>query len=93
MLQIQLEVCNDEYIGLKELLSLFTKTYKYDSSEYIYYFDSEDYLFYSMLFAIHKHVNNKDNWVGIGYWDNIQLIVNFKTAESVYIRVYDNYVE
>ena len=96
MLQIELDVDNDKYKGLEDLLATYCKSLSYDCWLGAYIFEIQNHAFLlSLLFALQTHVNNKDNWVEEEYpWDDdITLIINFKDEHSVFVKIYDFYVE
>ena len=93
MLRIKLEVDNDRYEGLEDLLALHGESPSYNSKLGIYTFEIQDCLFLNLLFVLHTYVNNKDNFVGLFDWDNTGLIINFEDKHSISIEVYDFYRE
>ena len=93
MLQIELDVDKDKYKGLEDLLALYCKSFEYNSQLDTYIFEIQNHLFFDLLFVLQNHVNNKDNWVGEDYWDDIELIIDFKSEHSVCVAIYDSYRE
>ena len=93
MLQIELGVDKGRYKSLEDLLGLYCKSFEYDSQLDTYIFEIQNHLFFDLLFVLQSHVNNKDNWVGEDYWEDIKLIFDFKSEYSVSVLIYDFYIE
>ena len=93
MLQIELDIDKDKYKSLEALQALYCKSFEYDSLLDTYIFEIQNHLFFDLLFVLQNHVNNKDNWVGEDYWENIKLIFDFKSEHSVCVAFYDYYRE
>ena len=93
MLQIELLVDKGGYRGLEDLLAIYCKSLDYDFQLDAYIFEIQNHLFFNLLFVLQNHVNNKDNWVGEDYWEEIKLVVDFKSEHSVCVAIYDFYRE
>ena len=92
MLKVEIEINDNKYKGLEDLFSSYSLFTKHLGWIQTYCLKIEESSFYSLVFALYQHVNNKDNWLQDPDKEDIKLIFNFEN-DCVSIEVYDHYLE